>query len=487
MKNIAFLIVLFISLSIYLLGQDKPFPQNIDYPYGYQTTVISSDHVDSLYQRFKDTLLASCNGPGSVYRRVRCHGESDTETRSEGMGYGMILAAYFADQGVFDSLFLFYRDKRHERALHLMSWSVTCTGEWDVGCATDGDIDVAYALLVAEDQWGGEGYLDSARAILAILKDSGFFVNDCGGGWVMQPGYSRYGGQFWGGCSLTDLSYYPPAFFRVFADATGDGFWDYVADDVYELYDSAAHPTTGLVPNWHSWDGVPGGTKTTEPDRDSTYHYDASRIPWRLVMDYIWNGNSNAQAACEKISDFAYGIRPSKILDGYYINGDSLGEWNNGAFVGGFTVGGMAHSQEMLDSFATRLYWLDQQYWDNQYYNLSLKLIYEVVMTGNFWKPEMPSGIEEPGFPQEGLKLAQNYPNPFGGATTIEYSLSSAGFVQLAIYDISGREVKTLVEESVSAGEHEVSVDMGNLSPGVYIYRLEAEGNSLQKKMVLLR
>jgi endo-1,4-beta-D-glucanase Y len=484
-KNRTILIVLFLNLSVYLLAQDKPFPQNIDYSYGYQTTVIDTGHVRTLYQRFKDTLVEPCGNPRSHLLRVICHLENENETRSEGMGYGMILAAYFADQGVFDSLFAFYRYRRNEEALGLMAWSGTCQSIWDIGSATDGDIDVAYALLVAEDQWGGEGYIDSAKAILSILKTY-YFLDTCGGGWVMQPGYSDWGVGFWGGCELTDLSYYPPAFFRVFYDATGDAFWLDVADDAYELLDSIAHPTTGLVPNWQSWNGVPGGDP---PVRSGSYRYDASRVPWRLVMDYIWNGNSKAQAACEKISDFAYGIGPSNILDGYELDGtphDSA-EWNNGSFVGGFAVGGMAHSQEMVDSFAGRLAYLDAQYWDNQYYNLSLKLIYEVVLTGNFWKPELPSGIEEPKSQPGGLYLAQNYPNPFDEVTTIEYSISSAGFVRLAIYDIMGREVKKLVEESISAGEHTAHVNMQNLSSGVYIYRLEAEGNSIQKKMILLK
>ena len=213
MKIRLILFVFSVLFGVYLLGQERPFPQNVDYPHGYQAAGISTDTVRAMYERWKSEFIRECNG---MYR-VRCTDDT-TETRSEGMGYGMLLSAYFGERGVFDSLFAFYKSKRTSNAYNLMAWQVTCGGIIDGGSATDGDLDVVFALLVADDQWGGD-YLEEADSILSILKE--YYFVTCGESdvYVMKPG-----GQF-GGCDLTDLSYYTPAYFEAFGDQTHDDFW----------------------------------------------------------------------------------------------------------------------------------------------------------------------------------------------------------------------------------------------------------------------
>ena len=88
-------------------------------------------------------------------------------------------------------------------------------------------------------------------------------------------------------------------------------------------------------------------------------------------------------------------------------------------------------------------------------------------------------------------KLFDNYPNPFNPSTKIRYSISSGtsttNFVQLKIYDILGRQVASLVNETKAPGNYEVTFDARNLSSGVYFYMLKA-GNFVQtKKMILIR
>ncbi len=86
------------------------------------------------------------------------------------------------------------------------------------------------------------------------------------------------------------------------------------------------------------------------------------------------------------------------------------------------------------------------------------------------------------------FSLSQNYPNPFNPTTTIKYQLKTKSNVQLTIYDISGREVKTLVDQKQNAGHHSVTFDASDLSSGIYIYRLKtSSGFEHSRKMVLLR
>jgi hypothetical protein len=83
--------------------------------------------------------------------------------------------------------------------------------------------------------------------------------------------------------------------------------------------------------------------------------------------------------------------------------------------------------------------------------------------------------------------LFQNYPNPFNPQTIIGYQISQAGFVSLKVYDITGREVATLVNESQSQGRYEVLFNGSNLASGVYLYRLQVGDFSQMKKFVLMK
>ena len=85
------------------------------------------------------------------------------------------------------------------------------------------------------------------------------------------------------------------------------------------------------------------------------------------------------------------------------------------------------------------------------------------------------------------FKLYQNYPNPFNPSTTINYLLPEGGNVTLKIYDILGQEVTTLVNKKQSAGKYKVKFDAGNLSSGIYFYRLIADNFWKTKKMILLK
>ena len=93
--------------------------------------------------------------------------------------------------------------------------------------------------------------------------------------------------------------------------------------------------------------------------------------------------------------------------------------------------------------------------------------------------------------PPASLALYQNHPNPFNPATTIRYFLPFAGEVKLAVYDVSGRLITTLVDGTMPEGEHLAAwngtAGSGGASSGVYFYRLDYGKESITRKMVLLR
>ncbi|HMQ78212.1 MAG TPA: T9SS type A sorting domain-containing protein [Ignavibacteria bacterium] len=85
------------------------------------------------------------------------------------------------------------------------------------------------------------------------------------------------------------------------------------------------------------------------------------------------------------------------------------------------------------------------------------------------------------------FSLEQNYPNPFNPQTRIKFSITGSTFAELKIFDILGREVKTLVNENLRAGEYEVTFSAVNLPSGVYFYRLKTTEFTETKKMVLIK
>jgi len=97
------------------------------------------------------------------------------------------------------------------------------------------------------------------------------------------------------------------------------------------------------------------------------------------------------------------------------------------------------------------------------------------------------TGINDKKIEVSSYKLSQNYPNPFNPTTTIEYAIPRQELVTLKVYDILGREVKTLVNGQMQAGNHSIIFNGNNLASGVYFYRIQA-GNFVQtKKLVLLK
>ena len=86
-----------------------------------------------------------------------------------------------------------------------------------------------------------------------------------------------------------------------------------------------------------------------------------------------------------------------------------------------------------------------------------------------------------------GYNLSQNYPNPFNPTTEINFTIPETGFVELKVYDLTGRLVKTLVSDMKNAGSYNVEFNAEGISSGVYFYKLSTDNFSDIKKMILLK
>jgi hypothetical protein len=129
-------------------------------------------------------------------------------------------------------------------------------------------------------------------------------------------------------------------------------------------------------------------------------------------------------------------------------------------------------------------------------------IMIENYLNGGVWirfmkNPDVQRGLQAAGFqPVTGAAeqpvptdyaLSQNYPNPFNPSTRISYQLGAAGHVRLQVFDLLGREVATLVDDTQTAGGYTVNFDGGRLASGVYVCRLGSRAFTATRTMILVK
>ena len=450
-SKIASYMILTFCLNGLLFAQERPFPQNIKYPYGFIPKTLDSDWLKSEYERWKKSQISSC-GSNSIMIK------SDQGSKVEAVGFGLLLFAYMAERTEFDHLFNFYKTNCNSGAGGLMGWIGQCNGNNNCS-ASDGDLDVAFALIVASWQWPDGGYVDKAKSVITNLKK---VVGACGNVKAFHMGIS--GGNVYNGCNEVDISYYNPAAFREFAKLTGDNTWSQLADDTYTILNAGANATTGLVADRQSVSGNPSGN----------YAYDACRTPWRICLDYLWNGNEKAKAWCKKVSDWAYKIGPKNIRDGYSLSGSPTGGNHNMCFTGGFAIAAMANSQEMVDEFGTELRKLKDTYW----FTFTLTPCYLLTLTGNQWRNDLKEKQETGN-----VVLKKNIPvrsNVSPAWNKFNRNLSIFGLkpgYSIAITNLSGKQLY----RALASSEKE-SIDLSRMKTGCAILTIMDRSRNIIKR-----
>ena len=424
-------------------AQKYPFPQFIKYPYGFATSKMDYVHLTAEYERWKSELVSTCNGGGN-----KMMVQTDQGSKVEAVGFGMLIAAFMGDKEVFDGIYNFYKaNLSTSNACGMMGWIGQCDGNSN-SSAADGDIEVAFALIVASWQWPDEDYEEKAKPIIKLLEK---VVVTCNGVKALAMGCSGTGSPY-GGCNETDISYYNPAAFRLFAKLTGNDLWEQLADDTYTILEAGANKTTGLVPERQSVSGTPAGGDY------GNFKYDACRTPWRIAMDYVWNGNTKAKAWLKKVSDFAYGFGIKNIKEGFTLSGQALGQWHPMCFTGAFGIAAMANSQEMVDAFGEDMLPIHDTYW----FTLSLTPLYLLLIMGHQWNNEMTPVSDPPDFTalRDNSERVVHWSR--SGAALAVTGLSSG--MKVLVTSLTGREV---VGETVDGKQ--CSICTGTLENGCYV------------------
>ncbi len=378
-----------------------------------------NDDVIKAYEEYKANHLKqakSTNGGYYIYSKDT-HEGWNVVTVSEAHGWGMVIMTLMAGydskaKEYFDGMVTFYNNYRATgRGSNLMSWRVE--GTVDVsentskkdGSALDGDMDIAYALLMAHKQWGDAKYKTQA---IEILKD--IYSNEINpdtktlqlGNFV--PNNITEASDKYSYTSVAKSKYYHTrpsdwmgGHLRTYADAIGDGKWDEVADKIYEVYNgfiansSNQAGTSKLISDFVYHEQ--SGTWAVEPNflegpNDGFYATNASRVPWRVAADFAHFQSVNSKAMLQNFSSFiinASGGDPKKIYPGYYLNGLPLTTtYTSPAFTAPFVAASMVSGNQ---DFVTKGW----DYLQNSYmagddaFQRAIRLQCMLLISGNWW------------------------------------------------------------------------------------------------------
>ncbi len=399
------LLLISISFMIFSCQEDKvepkiPFPAHTAYTVeymlpSYEITVLDN-FVKDYYLKWKERYVKKCD---DGYYVDFSDENPNYATVSEAMGYGMMIEVYMAGydkdaQEIFDGMFDYYKAHPSSINPNLMAWrqrSDCTTAEGDDDAASDGDIDVAYALVLADRQWGSDGkinYIEEAKRIINAIMESeinndSFFVKL--GDWpdLSEPQYFY----------ATRSSDFITDHFKTFANVTGDQRWNKVVDECYSLIDYMQNnysPVTGLLPDFIvnlNDTPQPAQPNFLEGANDGNYDYNACRDPWRLTVDYLLTGDPRAKEALDNINAWiteTTGGNPDLVKAGYTLDGQVTNDYQDVAFYGAFAVSAMiSGNRDWLDKLFDKLVKAD---FDNDsYYQNTLKMLYMLTLSGNIW------------------------------------------------------------------------------------------------------
>jgi len=358
----------------------------------------------AIYQQFK-TLCFKTTGVGGApagSRRVARVDQGD-DTVSEGIGYGLLTTAVYGNPALgayydstardwFDGFWRYYNHYKNSNGL--MGWRISNSGViLGAGGATDADLDVAMALILAHRLWGSAGainYASAANTLLTAILDHEFTPGN-----HAQPNIMKNGDMapWTDGDQRIDPDYLRFAWFREFATFSGNTRWNTVLAANYPLWNYFdANFSTGMVPNECNRNGTdsnsqPGGLPSYQ------FGYNAVRLSLNATVDYLWNGSAApavAYSQSNKLATWAKGqigagAFPGNLGSVYALNGTGKQQGPTNTFFQAY--GGAALVNSAHSGFAAQiLTYLYNNRASGAYFDTSLNATMSMFFAG-FCKP----------------------------------------------------------------------------------------------------
>jgi endo-1,4-beta-D-glucanase Y len=395
-----------------------PFPMHSIYVTNvYKPDICTQQQIDdstrAFYTIWKSLHIRhNCPDP-SQYYVLNDENRSDGRNRgnicvSEGQGYGMIITVIMAGydpeaKTIFDGLYRFCKAHPSSVDPNLMTWNIVTGCKSKISgdnnySATDGDLDIAFSLLLADKQWGSNGSINYRREAVSMIHSIvQHEINPQTYSVMISDALQTDDPQYFD----TRASDFMPAHFREFFNATHDSVWLKVIDAGYSIFMDiqAKHSTaSGLIPDFlqyvnHKY--IPAKPKYMESDYDGHYYYNACRVPMRLSADYMLFGDKRAFEILGKMNHWIEkktGQKPHKLYSGFKLSGSNINgnDYSTPAFIAPFVVSAMvgAENRDWLNKLYPFL--LQLGYKDFRYYNNTLKMLCLLMISGNYWTPSFP-------------------------------------------------------------------------------------------------
>lgn len=443
------------------------------YPYGIKPASAAAWVASTNYDKWTSDFVTSSYAGG--FKRVN-YPESYylSYTISAAMGYGMLLAAYHGDQELFDDFFGFVNLHKNKRGL--MSWYIPyngvnpADGTGEYNSATDADEDIAWSLIIANVQWGSDGIINYKSEAIKII-DSLYTYNVDTTNWILKPG------DLFGDTNCVNPSYFALSYYPFFAELTSNNGWNEVRARCIEVLTAASNlNSTGLI---GSWSDQFGGMPLSCTGHTEDYEYAAARIPWRVGLDYLWNGNQDSKYICERIINWTLtapiNSNASTISEAYYKNGSEKSWEINNTIISGFQTAAMASDNA---DWLNALYSENLSREDPWYFNRALKLISLFIATGNFWPPPPSQQVAISEVKEE--KALIIFPNPSRGEFSIKGLNPKEEFCQLDIYNMIG---ESIFHKTKISGE--CIMDLSDQPEGIYFAVLKEKDKILVQKLII--
>jgi len=251
----------------------------------------------------------------------------NSDARSEGISYGMMMAVQMDRKDIFDRLWTFAKRNMYmTEGVHqgYFAWSVGPDGKKNAqGPAPDGEEYFAMALFFAKERWGdGQepyDYEKQARDILNHCLHQDKLVD---GGYTMWN-LDNHQIKFVPEVEFTDPSYHLPHFYELFAQRANESdkaFWKKAAETSVEFLKSTPHKETGMTPEYSEYNGNP-----RRLFRDEEFYSDAYRVAMNMGLDALWFARNGYGEIVEKLQNFFKDMDP-KDYSSYLVDGSDLNQ-----------------------------------------------------------------------------------------------------------------------------------------------------------------
>lgn len=263
--------------------------------------------------------------------------EKNNITTSEGQSYIMLRSLASGDKKTFDLAYKWSKNNLQRKdKLFAWLWGKNSNGKYkilDENSASDADVDIAFALLMAYETWGKDEYLQEAASIIrSIWTNETKQIGSCR---VLMPGVNQ---------TLSEKieinpSYFSPYAFRLFQKYDNTDDWNSLIDSSYDYLSKVTSiSATGLPPNWFLIDET--GQIVLEGSPRSDFSYDAVRVFIRVYLDYVQTGEKRALPILEKSKFFIdkWGVNEGQNQK-FYVNYQANGQLKDtDEFIGSIAI-----------------------------------------------------------------------------------------------------------------------------------------------------